>query len=136
MTTLLFVYGTLRRACFHPMHEVLAADSHYVGIAHYQGTLYRVSHYPGVVPSDNPTQQVVGEVYQLLKPAQTLAELDRYEECSADFPAPREYRRELQQVVLENGCSVNAWVYLFNQSTARLKTILSGDFVADTREQD
>lgn len=136
MADFLFVYGTLRRACAHPMHAVLAADSRYVGIAHYQGKLYRVSHYPGVVPSGNPAQQVVGEVYQLFKPAQTLAELDRYEECSAEFPSPQEYRREVQVVALENGCSVNAWVYLFNQSTARLKTILSGDFVADTREQD
>ncbi|MCD1598986.1 gamma-glutamylcyclotransferase [Rheinheimera aquimaris] len=130
MADFLFVYGTLRRACAHPMHTVLAADSRYVGIAHYQGKLYRVSHYPGVVPSGNPAQQVVGEVYQLFKPLQTLAELDRYEECSADFPAPHEYRRELQQVTLENGCGVNAWVYVYNHSTDKLTPILSGDFLA------
>lgn len=130
MADFLFVYGTLRRACAHQMHTVLAADSRYVGIAHYQGLLYRVSHYPGVVPSDNPAQQVVGEVYQLFKPAQTLAELDRYEECSADFPAPHEYRRELQLVTLENGCGVNAWVYVYNHSTDKLTPILSGDFLA------
>ena len=129
MADFLFVYGTLRRACAHPMHAVLAADSRYVGIAHYQGKLYRVSHYPGVVPSSNPVQRVVGEVYQLLKPAQTLAELDRYEECSADFPAPREYRRVLQQVTLENGDSVSAWVYLYNHSTDKLTAISSGDFL-------
>lgn len=129
MADFLFVYGTLRRACAHPMHAVLAADSRYMGIAHYQGKLYRVSHYPGLVPSDNPAQQVVGEVYQLLKPAQTLAELDRYEECSADFPPPQEYRRVLQQVTLENDDSVNAWVYLYNHSTDKLTAILSGDFL-------
>ncbi|HBN89771.1 MULTISPECIES: gamma-glutamylcyclotransferase family protein [Rheinheimera] len=129
MADFLFVYGTLRRACAHPMHAVLAADSRYVGIAQYQGKLYRVSHYPSVVPSDNPAQQVVGEVYQLLKPAQTLAELDRYEECSADFPPPQEYRRVLQQVTLENGDSVNAWVYLYNHSTDKLTAISSGDFL-------
>lgn len=129
MADFLFVYGTLRRACAHPMHTVLAADSRYVGIAHYQGKLYRVSHYPGVVPSDNPAQQVVGEVYQLLKPLQTLAELDRYEECSADFPAPCEYRRELQLVTLENGDSVSAWVYVYNRNPDELILIQSGDFL-------
>lgn len=35
MADFLFVYGTLRRACAHPMHAVLAADSRYMGIAHY-----------------------------------------------------------------------------------------------------
>lgn len=135
MADFLFVYGTLRRACAHPMHAVLAADSRYMGIAHYQGKLYRVSHYPGVVPSDNPAQQVVGEVYQLLKPAQTLAELDRYEECSADFPAPREYRRELQLVTLENGASVSAWVYLYNRQLTGLKPIVSGDYLDDWFQQ-
>ena len=129
MVDFLFVYGTLRRGCAHPMHTVLATDSRYVGIAHYQGLLYRVSHYPGVVPSANPAQQVVGEVYQLLKPAQTLAVLDAYEECSADFPAPQEYRRELQLVVLENGSSVDAWVYIYNRDSSGLKRITSGDFL-------
>ena len=129
MADFLFVYGTLRRACAHPMHAVLAADSRYVGIAHYQGKLYRVSHYPGVVPSDNPALQVVGEVYQLFKPAQTLAELDAYEECSAEFAPPHEYRRELQQVTLERGASVSAWVYIYNRDTSGLKLITSGDFL-------
>lgn len=129
MTNLLFVYGTLRRACAYPMHAVLAADSRYVGSARYQGKLYRVSHYPAVVPSDNPAQQVVGELYQLLRPEQTLAELDIYEECSAEFAEPHEYRRELQQVKLENGESVSAWVYLYNRDTSGLKLIASGDFL-------
>ena len=135
MADFLFVYGTLRRACAHPMHAVLAADSRYVGIAHYQGKLYRVSHYPGVVPSDNPAQQVVGEVYQLLKPAQTLARLDRYEECSAEFPSPQEYRREVQVVALENGDSVSAWVYVYNRYTLGLMQIQSGDFLSTLYQQ-
>ena len=129
MAEYLFVYGTLRRGSQHPMHRLLAIESCFVGNAYYQGMLYHVSHYPGVVPSDNPAQQVVGEVYQLFKPAQTLAELDRYEECSADFPVPCEYRRVLQQVTLENGNSVNAWVYLYNRQLSGLKQIVSGDYL-------
>lgn len=129
MADFLFVYGTLRRAFAHPMHAVLIADSEYVGIACYQGELYRISHYPGAVSADNPAQQVVGEVYQLLKPAQTLAELDCYEECSAEFPAPHEYRRELQKVTLANGNTVSAWVYLYNRDTNGLQRIASGDFM-------
>lgn len=128
MTNLLFVYGTLRRAFAHPMHAVLTAESDYVGIAYYQGELYLVAHYPGVVCSPKPQHQVVGELYQLTEPEHILAVLDNYEECSAEFPAPHEYRRELQQVTLENGESVSAWVYVYNRDTRGLKLIPSGDF--------
>ena len=129
MPDYLFVYGTLRRGANHPMHQLLMQNSRFIGMAHFPGTLYQVSHYPAVVASANPDEQVLGEVYQLLQPEQTLPQLDKYEECSADFPAPQEYRREMQQVVLENGDSLIAWVYLYNRSTVGLEQLLSGDFM-------
>ena len=129
MPDYLFVYGTLRRGANHPMHQLLMQNSCFIGMAHFQGKLYQVTHYPAVVASANPDEQVLGEVYQLLQPEQTLPQLDKYEECSADFPAPQEYRREMQQVVLENGDSLIAWVYLYNRSTVGLEQLLSGDFM-------
>lgn len=135
MAEFLFVYGTLRRSFKHPMHHVLAADSRFVGTAYYQGCMFLVSHYPGVIPADTPARQVVGEVYQLHQPEQTLAALDCYEECSAEFAPPHEYRRELQQVMLENGDSVSAWVYVYNHSTDKLTAISSGDFLDSTQSK-
>ena len=132
MPDYLFVYGTLRRSANHPMHQLLEQTSRFIGMAHFPGTLYQVSHYPAVVASTHPDEQVLGEVYQLLQPEQMLPELDRYEECGADFPAPQEYRREMQQVVLENGDSLTAWVYLYNRDTRMLTPIPSGDFLSQS----
>jgi len=129
MQSFLFVYGTLRRSANHPMHQLLEQTSRFIGMAHFQGKLYQVTHYPAVVASANPDEQVLGEVYQLLQPEKILPQLDKYEECGADFPEPQEYRRELQPVRLENGDSLTAWVYLYNRSTVGLELILSGDFM-------
>mgnify|MGYP006195104969 CR=1 FL=1 len=129
MPDYLFVYGTLRRGANHPMHQLIMQTSRFIGMAHFQGKLYRVTHYPAVVASVNPDEQVLGEVYQLLQPEQTLPQLDKYEECGADFPEPQEYRRELQPVRLENGDSLTAWVYLYNRSTVGLELLFSGDFM-------
>lgn len=130
MQSFLFVYGTLRSGAKHLMHQVLIKHSRFIGMAHFQGRLYRVTHYPAVVASANPDEKVLGEVYQLLQPEQTLPELDRYEECGTDFPEPQEYRREQQPVRLENGDSVMAWVYLYNRDTEMLTSIPSGDFLS------
>ena len=132
MPDYLFVYGTLRRGANHPMHQLLMQNSRFIGMAHFQGKLYQVTHYPAVVASANPDEQVLGEVYQLLQPEQTLPQLDKYEECGADFPAPQEYRRELQTVRLENGDSLTAWVYLYNRDTRMLTPIPSGDFLSQS----
>ncbi|HSG51383.1 MAG TPA: gamma-glutamylcyclotransferase family protein [Rheinheimera sp.] len=132
MQSFLFVYGTLRRCANHPMHQLLEQTSRFIGMAHFQGKLYQVTHYPAVVASANPDEQVLGEVYQLLQPEQTLPQLDKYEECGADFPEPQEYRRELQPVRLENGDSLTAWVYLYNRDTRMLTPIPSGDFLSQS----
>ena len=130
MPDYLFVYGTLRQSANHPMHQRLMQKGRFIGMAHFQGKLYQVTHYPAVVASANPDEQVLGEVYQLLQPEQTLPQLDKYEECGADFPEPQEYRRELQPVRLENGDSLTAWVYLYNRDTRMLTPIQTGDFLS------
>lgn len=132
MPDYLFVYGTLRRSANHPMHQLLMQTSRFIGMAHFQGKLYQVTYYPAVVASANPDEQVLGEVYQLLQPEQTLQELDKYEECGADFPEPQEYRRELQPVRLENGDSLTVWLYLYNRDTRMLTPIPSGDFLSQS----
>jgi gamma-glutamylcyclotransferase (GGCT)/AIG2-like uncharacterized protein YtfP len=124
----LFVYGTLRREAQHPMHGVLTAGADFVDEAFYQGTLYLVRHYPGVVPSDDPADAVRGEVY-LLRDATLLERLDAYEGIGSDTPEPHEYVRKLLHVRLANGEQVEAWVYLYNWGVDRLQRIASGDFL-------
>lgn len=131
MSDYLFVYGTLRQNAKHPMHQQLAMYARFVAMARLQACLYQVSYYPGAVPSSDAANQVVGELYQLLQPEQLLPLLDNYEECGPGFAEPQEYRRELQQVMLESDSRVSAWVYIYNRGTAGLQQIQSGDFLAD-----
>ena len=129
MSQFLFVYGTLRQNAKHPMHQQLAMYARFVAMARYQARLYQVSYYPGAVPSSDVADQVIGELYQLMQPEVLLPLLDNYEECGPGFAEPQEYRRELQQVTLEDGASVSAWVYIYNRDTSGLKLITSGDFL-------
>ena len=129
MTDYLFVYGTLRQNAKHPMHQQLAKHARFVAMARYQALLYQVSYYPGAVPSSDVADQVIGELYQLMQPEVLLPVLDNYEECGPGFALPQEYRRELQQVTLENGSSVTVWVYVYNRNPDELILIQSGDFL-------
>ena len=124
----LFVYGTLRQNSNHKMSELLRRYANFVGNGSYQGKLYQVDYYPGVVPSDNPQDHVQGEVYQLIDADKLFAQLDEYEECSRHFPRPTEYIRCKQNVTLTTGEIMSVWIYLFNRATTGLQLIESGDF--------
>lgn len=126
---LLFVYGTLRRDTASAMYHVLARYAEFVGDATYQGRLYTIDYYPGTVPSDDPADQVQGEVYRLMYPELVLEQLDQYEEFGTGFPEPFEYERKIQSVCLRSGERVSAWVYVYNRPTDDLPLIPSGDFL-------
>ncbi len=76
----LFVYGTLRRDCGNDLHRLIARNSDYVGMATFQGKMYQVAEYPGIVPSSDAKDQVVGELYLLSNTIKLLNVLDEYEE--------------------------------------------------------
>jgi gamma-glutamylcyclotransferase (GGCT)/AIG2-like uncharacterized protein YtfP len=120
----IFVYGTLRRDTNSEMHHLLAKNAEFVSDATYRGKLYQIDYYPGAVPSDDPNDVVEGEVYLLHQADVVLPLLDRYEECVPDFPEPNEYSRRKQTVLLKNGRTVTAWVYLYNHSTEGLELIM------------
>ena len=76
MSSLLFVYGTLKRGCSN--HHLLATQS-FVGIARTQPgfRLYDLGGYPGIASRSDDREGVVGEVWSV--DAEALAELDRFE---------------------------------------------------------
>ncbi|MGR8978954.1 MAG: gamma-glutamylcyclotransferase family protein [Gammaproteobacteria bacterium] len=131
-TDFIFVYGTLRSLGKNPMSRVLAGNARFMGEAFFPGRLYRVKHYPGAVPSDDPEEIVQGEVFFLPNKRKLLSILDRYEACSPNFPKPTEFVRTIQAVYLENGRCVSAWIYIYNHSTAGLELIASGNFLTDS----
>ena len=129
-TDFIFVYGTLRASERHPLAQLLARNARFMGEASYQGRLYRVKDYPGAVPSDDPTENVQGDVFFLTNKKKLLPQLDRYEACSPNFPKPTEFIRTIQKVCFRDGRTVSAWIYLYNYSTAGLAMIESGNYAA------
>ena len=129
MSDLLFVYGTLMRAARHPMHRHLAAHADYVGDATFNGRLYRVRHYPGVVDSAAVDDRVHGELYRV-RESGIFVELDDYEGCGTAVRQPAEFVRMQRPVFRADGTVVTAWIYLYNHPFERRPLIPSGRFLA------
>ena len=129
----IFVYGTLRKAVARPMHDVLARHCAYLGAGAIAGRLYEVGGYPGAVAATGVTGTIAGEVYTMTDAALVLPLLDAYEECSAAYPEPHEYRRRQLPVRLAGGGVLTAWTYLYNRPVTGLQRIRSGDYVEHLR---
>jgi gamma-glutamylcyclotransferase (GGCT)/AIG2-like uncharacterized protein YtfP len=125
----LFVYGTLMRGFDHPMAQLLSRSADFLGEAHCRGRLYLIRHYPGLIVSNDPAEQVFGEVYRLRQRDELLHELDLYEACGEGFDEPTEYVRRLYPVSLASGPAEEVWTYIYNWPVDRLLRIMSGRFL-------
>ncbi len=115
----LFVYGTLQSGFRHNRYaRLLRREAVFIGKARIPGHLYGLKPYPGLRPPQSPQDWVHGEVYRLLRPAETLGILDAYEAS--------EYRRLLRTVALEDGRRIRCWVYLFSKPLARYLRLAQG----------
>jgi gamma-glutamylcyclotransferase (GGCT)/AIG2-like uncharacterized protein YtfP len=123
----LFVYGTLRSECPHPMARTLAKSAELVGAARIRGRLYQVASYPGLILSDGAEEWVKGEVHRLSDPLALLPPLDDYEGF--------EFERVVTEATLSDGSRSRCWVYVYrdpSRITEELR-IASGDFMDRTR---
>jgi len=125
----LFVYGTLRKDISNQMSLILAQHADFVGEGTFRGKLYDLGDYPGAVPSNEASDLVKGDVYALPNQKHVLRILDEYEGCGPDEFHPTEFRRERYSVDLNNGKTVDAWIYIYNRSTDGLEAIPSGDYL-------
>lgn len=125
----LFVYGTLMRASGHPMAMRLESQSLYLGSGRIAARLYNLGSYPGAVPSDKTRDSVHGDMVKLLRPASTLAWLDKYEGCCADTAEPQAYERVIAPVVLRTGETRDAWVYFYKKPVHRARRVPHGRFL-------
>lgn len=128
-TEFIFVYGTLRKQGAANMHHLMASHCEYFADGTMQGRLYEVSGYPGAIESGDSSDRVFGELYILLDSKLVLSGLDDYEECSAWYPLPHEYRRKRLPVKHSGADTVMAWVYLYCHDVSSLKQIVSGNFL-------
>ena len=115
----LFVYGTLKSGFQNRFARQLRREARLLGRAHMPGRLYRIRWYPGMRPSRNPDDLVIGELYKLRQPSKTLKALDEYEE---------HYRRELHRATLETGEALQAWVYMYRQPRPEHCYMASGEW--------
>ncbi|AEH23209.1 AIG2 family protein [Thermodesulfobacterium geofontis OPF15] len=111
----LFVYGTLRKG--ECRHSTLA-DCKFLGYAKAKGfLLYNVSSFPGMVQGEG---EVIGEVYEI--PESLLERLDLIE------GVPELFKRELIEVVLEDGTIISVYAYLYNKGVDNKLLIPSGNW--------
>ena len=129
MTDHLFVFGTLLSGYDHPMARRLSAEAELVGAARCRGGLYLVRHYPGMVLSDDATDEVHGEVFRMRNPDALLAVLDKYEGCAPGAAEPTEYVRKQVTVTLDDNRTIEAWTYVYNWPVDALPRITSGKFL-------
>jgi len=133
MCNLLFVYGTLRQRNANAMAAYLAARAEFVTGGWFQGQMYQITYYPGVIASDQPCDRVYGEVYRLNDAQAVLAVLDDYEECGAQYTQPAEYQRVSTSIIGVDGCVLEpVWIYLYQWPLAGKARIASGDFMQQT----
>jgi len=132
-TDLLFVYGLLRTKANHEVGQYLTKNATFVAEATFQGKLYRVSYYPGVVPSSHKQDQVLGDVFKIPQ-ANVLTELDYFEGVDPHSPAAEnEYIRKIQEVLTVQGEKLLCWIYLYNWQVDEKDRIKSGDFLETLR---
>ena len=129
MSAYLFVYGTLRKGAGHPMHRILSAGAEAAGEATFQGRLFDLGPYPGVVPDPAGRWRVAGEIYRMNRPEPLLSALDEYEGCAPQDPQPHQYRRTVQPIRWGNGEQGEAWIYIYIASLKVARRIESGDYL-------
>lgn len=127
-TEYIFVYGLLRKGFSSPAREVLDDYTEFIGEATFQGKLYKIEWYPGVVPSENEENVVHGEVYKIIEREEVLSRLDHYEGCSPSDPKPHTFVRKQMQVNLKDE-EITAWIYLFDLPVDDMVQIRSGDYL-------
>ena len=127
-SSLVFVYGTLRRDARGRAPSPLTRGWTFEGYGTVQAALYDFGAYPGAVPSSAGSDRVRGEVHRLPDSAETLLLLDHYEGCGPQDRPPYEFERELVDVDLEGGGTARAWVYWY-RPRPRGRRLASGDYL-------
>jgi len=131
-SSLLFVYGTLRRGfCRHKYLKSLGARLLAGGKV--GGVLFDLGAYPGAIPASEPASFVTGEVYQIRNPGLAWKVLDEAEGTGAISPESGLYRREAVEVQLAHGEIVDAWIYWLNRVHIPKRRIASGDYTRRAR---
>jgi gamma-glutamylcyclotransferase (GGCT)/AIG2-like uncharacterized protein YtfP len=97
-------------------------------IAYVPGRLYDFGDYPGAILDPSSETSICGELVAL-PPDQTLIdELDKYEEFDPSNPEASLFIRKRTKVMLANGESLEAWIYVYNRDPGDAPIVRGGDY--------
>lgn len=131
MAELAFFYGTLMTGFDRRRRAGIESKLRYVGRGWIRAALFDLGIYPAAIPSSEG--RVWGEVYEMLEPGPVLAVLDEIEGYSPEDPHRSLYTRELVPATLEDGRTVDVWVYFYNAPLGQAPLIASGDYLQHVR---
>jgi gamma-glutamylcyclotransferase (GGCT)/AIG2-like uncharacterized protein YtfP len=126
-----FFYGTLMTGFDRRRRAGIEGKLTYVGRGTIEAALFDLGIYPAAVPASD--SQVVGEVYEMADPSHVLGVLDDIEGYSTDDPDHSLYTRALVPARLDDGRTVDVWVYFYNAPLGRAPLIQSGDYLEHVR---
>jgi gamma-glutamylcyclotransferase (GGCT)/AIG2-like uncharacterized protein YtfP len=125
-----FFYGTLIPE-FAPLHlRDKLAELQFVADGSAHGTLYDLGAYPGAVFDETSPTIVFGRIFQAPAADRILAALDRYEGYDPTSAEGSEYIRRRLPIALEDGATIDCWVYEYNGSLAAASIIPAGRYIA------
>jgi len=121
----IFFYGTLMRG--FPLRERSRIDEwmRFTGCGEVTGALFDLGPYPGLTKADG---RVRGEVYDLLAPGPLLTRTDAIEHFEPTDPAAGEYVRRAVGCRLDDGRTLDVWVYFYNRPVAAARRVPGGDY--------
>ena len=131
MADLVFFYGTLMTGFDRRRRAGIEGKLTYTGRGWIRASLFDLGIYPAAVPASEGS--VWGEVYQMADPQGVLAILDEIEGYSAAAPDSSLYLREQATATLDDGRTVQVWVYFYNAPLGRAPQITSGDYLDHVR---
>jgi gamma-glutamylcyclotransferase (GGCT)/AIG2-like uncharacterized protein YtfP len=128
-----FFYGTLRTGFNRTTRAGIDTFLKFAGRGSIRGKLFDLGIYPAAVPASDAL--VWGEVFEMSDAPTVLAALDRIEGYRPAEPDRSLYMRARVKATLDDGQTVDVWVYFYNAPLGRAPRIRSGDYLEHLKAQ-
>lgn len=135
----LFVYGSLRKGFHSDVYYYISSYFNFVCSAKTQGILSDMGEYPAATPSAKQQAFIYGELYHIINEHEfswAIGQLDDYEGLHAEEGETALFKRELADVMTEDGNTIKAWVYWYNGDITDKPVIESGDVLEYFRKKN
>jgi gamma-glutamylcyclotransferase (GGCT)/AIG2-like uncharacterized protein YtfP len=126
-----FFYGTLMTGFDRRRRAGIDGRLRYLGRGWIRAALFDLGIYPAAVPAEE--RRVWGEVFEMDDAPPVLAALDEIEGYSPSDPDRSLYVRDRATATLDDGHTVDAWVYFYNAPLGSAPQIESGDYLEHVR---